>query len=60
MKRIISLCCVCLTFLMSLAVPAKATEFNNDANWLEVLDYGTANNSGENGFFFYFFTCCNL
>lgn len=50
MKRIISLCCVCLTLLMTLAIPAKATEFTNDSNWIELLDYGTVNNSGENGF----------
>lgn len=52
MKRIISLCCVCLTLLMSLAVPAKATDFDNTSNWIELLDYGTVNNSGENSISF--------
>ena len=52
MKRIISLCCVCLTLLTALAVPVKATEIANDANWIEVLDYATVNDSGENGFSF--------
>ena len=40
MKRIISLCCVVLAFMMSMAVPVKATEIPQ-SNWFNVLDYTT-------------------
>lgn len=45
MKRIISLCCVALILVFSLAAPAKADELENYVN---LLDYITFNSNGTN------------
>lgn len=51
MKRIISLCCVCLTLFMSLAVPARADEVSENL-FLDVLQYSTVDDLGNNYFSF--------
>ena len=40
MKRVISLCCVCLILVMSLSVPARADEISN-ADFLDVLAFNS-------------------
>lgn len=51
MKRIISLCCVALICVFSLAAPAQAAGIDNTENWLDVLAYDTVADSGN--FFYY-------
>lgn len=47
MKRIISLCCIALILVTSMAVPIQASE---KKFYLDVLDYCTINDSGSNVF----------
>lgn len=47
MKRIISLVLTLVLLVACLAVPVMADEIDNNP-WIELLDYKTANNSGEN------------
>lgn len=50
MKRIISLCCVALIFVFSLAAPASATE--TEAVFTDLLDFGYVNNLTSNFYTF--------
>ena len=47
MRRIISLCCVALIFVFSLAAPAMASELES-SSYIDILELSTANNSGTN------------
>lgn len=51
MKRIISLCCVALIFMVSLAVPARADE-TDETPYLQLLDYGYSKETGTNNRYF--------
>lgn len=46
MKRIISLCCIALILVTSMAVPARADEVNS--NWIHLLDFDSADGYGGN------------
>lgn len=48
MKRYIRLVALCMALVCLISAPASAAESTNVDNWVNLLDYGTANDSGSN------------
>lgn len=48
MKRFIRLVALCMALVCLISAPASADEVSNLGNWINMLDYDTANSSGTN------------